>query len=82
MSHRDESLKLFVWLLLWLLLSSHPGPVFCVIRHYYINIVQSVLSSSGSHIYIDAGEGLSSEASLTAVITQAATWKIKVENLL
>ena len=25
-----------------------------------------------------AGEGLTSEASLTAVLTQAATWKIKV----
>ena len=37
-----------------------------------------VLSFTGSHIYIDAGEGLVDEASLTAVITEAATWKIKV----
>ena len=68
MSQADESL----WLFVWLLLSSHHGhPVTSITPS------QSVLYS-GSHIYIDAGEGLASEASLTAVITQAATWKIKV----
>ena len=34
--------------------------------------------NTGSHIYIDAGTGLSSQASLTALLTQAATWQIKV----
>ena len=34
--------------------------------------------NAGSHIYIDAGEMLTSEASLSAVLTQSATWKIKV----
>ena len=68
MSQADESL----WLFVWFLLSSHHGhPVTSITPS------QNVLYS-GSHIYIDAGEGLSSEASLTAVITQASTWKIKV----
>ena len=51
------------------MLSSHCGPV---------SSITIVPSFTGSHIYIDAGEGLADEASLTAVITEAATWKIKV----
>ena len=34
--------------------------------------------NTGSHIYIDAGAGLDTQAALTAVISEAATWNIKV----
>ena len=34
--------------------------------------------NTGSHIYIDAGAGRDTEAALTAVISEAATWNIKV----
>ena len=34
--------------------------------------------NSGSHLYIDAGAGREEEAGLSAVISQSATWRIKV----
>ena len=34
--------------------------------------------NSGSHLYIDAGAGRDTEAGLSAVISQSATWRIKV----
>ena len=34
--------------------------------------------NTGSHLYIEAGAGLGSEASLYAVTTTAASWRIKV----
>ena len=34
--------------------------------------------NTGSHIYIDAGAGRDTQAALTAVISEAATWNIKV----
>ena len=33
-------------------------------------------------MYVDAGTGLSSDASLTAVIANSAIWKIKAENII
>ena len=38
--------------------------------------------NTGSHLYIEAGAGLGSEASLYAVTTTAASWRIKVTVLL
>jgi len=38
--------------------------------------------NKGSHIYVDAGQSLSADASLSAVISQGATWKIKVQQVL
>ena len=34
--------------------------------------------NTGYHIYVDAGTGLANDASLAAVISQSAMWKIKV----
>ena len=38
--------------------------------------------NSGYHMYVDAGTGLASDASLNAVIANSATWKIKAENII
>ena len=37
--------------------------------------------NTGYHMYVDAGSGLSSDASLNAVIANSATWKIKAIKL-
>ena len=51
--------------------------------HNFMCSVPSYLDHcAGYHIYIDAGAGLASEASLIAVISEAATWNIKVPSTL